>query len=149
VCLLEFGDPAHLARQIARLRAAHAAPAVPGRNAHLDRLERELESYFAGGLREVAVPLALRGTPFQEKVWRALLEIPYGETRSYLDVARAVRAPAATRAVGTANGSNRVAIVVPCHRVVNADGRLGGYGGGLHRKRFLLDLERETLARGA
>lgn len=148
IVLLEFGDPAHLTRQIERLRAVHDAPAAPGRNAHLDRLERELEEYFAGRRREFATPLVQRGTPFQERVWRALLEVPYGETRSYLDVARAIRAPGAMRAVGTANGSNRIAIAIPCHRIVNADGRLGGYGGGLHRKRFLLELERTTLAGG-
>jgi O-6-methylguanine DNA methyltransferase len=88
------------------------------------------------------LPLAIRGTPFQEQVWRALLEIPYGATWSYRDVATRIGLPGATRAVGTANGMNRIAIVIPCHRVVNADGKLGGYGGGVWRKQFLLDLER-------
>ncbi len=148
VCLLEFGEPARLDGQLRRLRAAFGAATVPGRNSHLERLERELEEYFAGRLREFSVPLVIRGTPFQEKVWRALLRIPYGSTCSYADVARAVRSPAAVRAVGTANGSNRLAILVPCHRVVNTGGKLGGYGGGLHRKQFLLDLERDAVARG-
>ena len=82
------------------------------------------------------------GSPFQERVWAALRRIPYGETRSYQDVAREVGDAAACRAVGTANGRNRIAIVLPCHRVVNQDGKLGGYGGGLWRKRWLLELER-------
>jgi O-6-methylguanine DNA methyltransferase len=84
----------------------------------------------------------IRGTPFQEQVWRTLLEIPYGVTWSYRDVATRIGLPGATRAVGTANGMNRIAIVIPCHRVVNADGKLGGYGGGVWRKQHLLDLER-------
>ncbi len=148
VCLLEFGEPAHLQRQIERLQRVMDTVAVPGRNAHLALLERELDDYFAGKLQHFTVPLVIRGTPFQEKVWRALLLIPYGATRSYADVARAVGAPQAQRAVGTTNGRNRIAIVIPCHRVVNTGGALGGYGGGLHRKRFLLDLERAALARG-
>ncbi len=146
LCLLEFGDPARLGPQIERLRARFQMPAVPGRNAHLDLVERELRSYFAGRLRGFTVPVLIRGTPFQERVWRALLDIPYGVTCSYGDVARAVGSPAAVRAVGTANGANRVAIVIPCHRVVNTGGKLGGYGGGLHRKRFLLELECQTQA---
>lgn len=146
LCLLEFGEPARLGPQIEKLRALFDLPAVPGRNRHLDLVERELDEYFAGQLRDFSVPLVFPGTPFQERVWRALLRIPYGATRSYGDVARAVKSPAAVRAVGTANGANRLAIVIPCHRVVNTGGKLGGYGGGLHRKKFLLDLERETLA---
>lgn len=149
LCLLEFGEPARLGPQIQKLRARFGLPAVPGRNRHLDLAERELAAYFAGRLRDFSVPLVIRGTAFQEKVWRALLEIPYGTTCSYGDVARAVGAPAAVRAVGTANGANRIAIVIPCHRVVNTGGKLGGYGGGLHRKRFLLELERAALASGS
>jgi O-6-methylguanine DNA methyltransferase len=84
----------------------------------------------------------IRGTPFQERVWQALLTIPYGDTCSYRDLAERIGQSGATRAVGTANGMNRIAIVIPCHRVVNADGRLGGYGGGVWRKQLLLDLER-------
>ena len=117
-------------------------PAVPGRNAHLRLLERELHQYFEGTLREFTVPLVLRGTPFQERVWRALLAIPYGTTRSYAEIAERIGSSGAQRAVGTANGRNRIAIVIPCHRVINAGGALGGYGGGLRRKEFLLELER-------
>ncbi len=101
----------------------------------------QLERYFRGELREFDVPLDLQGTEFQKRVWAALLEIPYGETRSYSDLARRLGKPNATRAVGAANGANPVAIIVPCHRVIASNGSLWGYGGGLERKRFLLDLE--------
>jgi O-6-methylguanine DNA methyltransferase len=102
---------------------------------------RELEEYFAGQRREFSFPLDLRGTEFQLACWRALLQIPYGETRSYADIARAVGKPTGFRAVGMANNRNPVAIVVPCHRVIASDGTLCGYGGGLDVKRKLLELE--------
>jgi O-6-methylguanine DNA methyltransferase len=102
---------------------------------------KELEQYFAGKRREFSFPLDLRGTDFQIACWRALLAIPYGETRSYADIARAVGKPNAFRAVGMANNRNPVAIVVPCHRVIASDGSLCGYGGGLDIKRKLLELE--------
>lgn len=146
VCLLEFTDRRRLETQIATLRRRFACAIVPGTHAHLDRLQSELTAYFAGTLRQFTVPLVYPGTPFQCKVWEQLLQIPYGQTRSYEDIARAVGTPGAQRAVGTANGCNRIAIVIPCHRVVNKDGRLGGYGGGLWRKQFLLDLERQRQA---
>ena len=101
----------------------------------------QLAAYFAGELRAFDVPLAPTGSPWQMRVWDALREIPYGETVSYGEIARRVGAPDAPRAVGTANGSNPIAIVVPCHRVIGANGKLTGYGGGLDRKRFLLGLE--------
>ena len=109
-----------------------------------DRLRlytKELEEYFAGDRREFTFPLDLRGTDFQLACWRALLAIPYGETRTYADIARAVGKPNAFRAVGMANNRNPVAIVVPCHRVIASDGTLCGYGGGLDVKRQLLELE--------
>jgi methylated-DNA-[protein]-cysteine S-methyltransferase len=102
----------------------------------------QLRAYFAGRLREFQLPLDLRGTDFQLRVWRQLLTIPYGETRSYSQIARAIGAPAAARAVGAANGANPISIVVPCHRVIGGSGKLVGYGGGLALKRRLLDLER-------
>jgi len=102
---------------------------------------RELEEYFAGQRRQFSFPLDLRGTEFQLACWRALLQIPYGETRSYADIARAVGKPSGFRAVGMANNRNPVAIVVPCHRVIASDGTLCGYGGGLDVKRKLLELE--------
>jgi O-6-methylguanine DNA methyltransferase len=101
----------------------------------------ELEEYFAGKRREFTFPLDLRGTDFQQSCWRALLAIPYGETRTYADIARAVGKPTAFRAVGMANNRNPIAIVVPCHRVIASDGTLCGYGGGLDIKRKLLELE--------
>jgi O-6-methylguanine DNA methyltransferase len=102
---------------------------------------RELEEYFAGQRREFSFPLDLRGTDFQVACWRALLKIPYGETRTYADIARAVDRPTGFRAVGMANNRNPIAIVVPCHRVIASDGTLCGYGGGLDIKRKLLELE--------
>jgi methylated-DNA-[protein]-cysteine S-methyltransferase len=105
----------------------------------------ELEQYFAGKLREFTVPLDLRGTEFQLRCWHALLNIPYGETRSYAEQARVVGQPKACRAVGMANGDNPIAIIVPCHRVINSSGKLGGYGGGLPLKQKLLDLEQGQL----
>jgi AraC family transcriptional regulator of adaptative response/methylated-DNA-[protein]-cysteine methyltransferase len=142
VCLLEFTDRRMLETQFATLKRRFECAIVPGKNHHVEQLERELRAYFAGTLERFTVPLVAEGTPFEEKVWGELRRIPYGETRSYEDLARAVGTPGGQRAVGHANGCNRIAIVIPCHRVVNKDGRLGGYGGGLWRKQFLLDLER-------
>jgi methylated-DNA-[protein]-cysteine S-methyltransferase len=102
---------------------------------------RQLRAYFAGQLREFDLPLAPGGTPFQQKVWAALREIPYGETVTYAELAAAVGREGAARAVGAANGRNPISVVVPCHRVIGAGGALTGYGGGLRRKRLLLDLE--------
>ena len=105
------------------------------------QVAKKLAEYFAGERKKFTVPLDLRGTPFQRKVWEALRTIPYGETRSYADIARQIRHPHAFRAVGMANHWNPVAIIVPCHRVVATGGALGGYGGGLRMKKFLLQLE--------
>lgn len=145
VCLLEFSDRRMLEAQFATIRKRFAAPGVPGSNSHLETLRSELERYFAGTLREFSVPLVYPGTAFQRRVWEQLLTIPYGRTRSYQELAAAIGDPKAVRAVGRANGMNRVAIVIPCHRVINKSGDLGGYGGGLRRKQFLLDLERAGL----
>jgi methylated-DNA-[protein]-cysteine S-methyltransferase len=106
----------------------------------------QLGEYFEGRRTSFDVPLALHGTPFQRRVWEALLEIPYGETTSYGELARRLGSPRAMRAVGLANGRNPVAVIVPCHRVIGADGTLTGYGGGLERKRLLLELESRRLA---
>jgi methylated-DNA-[protein]-cysteine S-methyltransferase len=111
------------------------------RNEYTGRLAEELDSYFAGKLRQFSIPLDLRGTEFQLQVWEYLYSIPYGETRSYGQVAHAIGRPTASRAVGRANGTNPVSIVVPCHRVIGVNGKLVGYGGGLDRKQALLDLE--------
>jgi AraC family transcriptional regulator of adaptative response/methylated-DNA-[protein]-cysteine methyltransferase len=141
LCLLEFTERRRLETQLAALGRRLRLPLAPGESEHLDRVKTELAEYFAGRRRVFDVPLRIEGSEFQQKVWRALLRIPYGETRSYADIARAVRSRKAIRAVGQANGANRIAVVIPCHRVVNSDGRLGGYGGGLWRKQRLLALE--------
>src|SRR6184192_2865427 len=109
------------------------------------RAETELKEYFAGQRREFEVPLAFAGTPFQRLVWTALREIAYGETMSYGELAERLGKPSAARAVGLANGKNPIGIIVPCHRVVGSNGSLTGYGGGLERKRYLLDFEQGVL----
>ena len=120
------------------------------RTSALAKAERELAEYFAGRRTEFTFPLELsEGTPFQQRVWRALGRIPFGETRSYGDVARQVGSPRAVRAVGAANKRNPIAIVLPCHRVIGADGSLTGYGGGLPIKQWLLDHEAQADARPA
>jgi len=123
------------------LRAESDKIAVAEPAAKLSRYTHELDQYFEGKRREFSFPLDLRGTDFQLACWRALLAIPYGETRSYADIARAVGSPQGFRAVGMANNRNPIAIVVPCHRVIASDGTLCGYGGGLDIKRKLLELE--------
>lgn len=110
-----------------------------------DEVARQLAAYFAGQRTEFDLPLALAGTPFQQRVWASLREIPYGETITYGQLADRVGRPAAARAVGLANGRNPIGVIVPCHRVVGADGGLTGYGGGLERKQYLLALERRHL----
>jgi O-6-methylguanine DNA methyltransferase len=141
VCLVHFCEESELDAQMSAERVRHAATLGEAPNPHLTRLRAQLAEYFAGRRREFDVPLHFPGSPFQQQVWAMLIRIPYGERWSYLDVARQLGDPRATRAVGAANGANPIAIVIPCHRVVNADGELGGYGGGLWRKRILLDLE--------
>jgi len=141
VCLLEFSERRMLERQFTALRQLFKKAVIPGKNEHLMLLESELKSYFEGELKEFTVSLVYPSTPFQKKVWDQLLKIPYGSTTSYEAIAKRIGSPDACRAVGTANGQNRIAIVIPCHRVVNKSGDLGGYGGGLWRKRKLLDLE--------
>ncbi len=141
VALLEFTDRRALESQLDILRKRLKRALVPGTNERVEEARRQLADYFAGRRQQFDLPLDAPGTPFELAVWGELLRIPYGETRSYEDLAKRVGRPGGSRAVGQANGRNRVAIVIPCHRVVNKDGELGGYGGGLWRKRFLLDLE--------
>ena len=142
VCLLEFSDRRMLPTQMKRLNQQLGCVFVDGRSRATNRMEDELEAYFAGALREFRTPLLTPGSPFQRRAWEALREIPHGETRSYADQASALGMPSAVRAVARANGDNRIAIVIPCHRLVGSDGALTGYGGGLARKRWLLDHER-------
>jgi AraC family transcriptional regulator of adaptative response/methylated-DNA-[protein]-cysteine methyltransferase len=143
--LLEFADRRSLESEIDQIRARTGRVAVPGVSAPIRTIEEELVAYFGGRLREFTVPLETPGSDFQRAVWKGLCTIPYGETRSYGEQTRRLGfPPEAVRAVARANGENRIAIVIPCHRVIGADGRLTGYGGGLWRKRRLLDLEREV-----
>lgn len=141
VCLLEFTDRRMLPEQLRRLQKRLSCVFLPGSDEVMTQLESELESYFEGTLRTFDVPVRLLGTPFQERVWRALIAIPFGRVRSYSEQARAIGDANAVRAVARANGDNRIAIVVPCHRVIGSDGSLTGYAGGLWRKKYLLDLE--------
>lgn len=142
IALCEFVDRRALEAQIATLRRRVGLAVVPGDHRHLDALERELESYFARRSLAFRVPLHAPGTPFQERVWAALRAIPPGETRSYADVARAIGCTKSVRAVARANGDNRLALLLPCHRVIGSDGALTGYAGGLWRKAWLLAHER-------
>jgi methylated-DNA-[protein]-cysteine S-methyltransferase len=130
------------AQKIADLKAENEVIADAGRTAEV---RRQLEEYFAGRRQEFDLPLSPRGTPFELSVWEELRRIPFGETRSYADVARALGKPAATRAVGRANGANPLPIVVPCHRVIGSNGSLTGFGGGLAAKARLLELEGRSL----
>lgn len=141
LCLLEFADRPMLETQIKRVRRRLKCSVTPGSNVHLEQAEREVTEYFDGGRTSFDVALHLSGTPFQMEIWRRLIEIPYGSTRSYEELARLANRPGAQRAVGRANGDNRIALIVPCHRVVGSDGQLRGYGGGVWRKRHLLEHE--------
>lgn len=141
VCLLEFADERRVERQASALHRWFGGPVVRESHRHLDTLRQQLEEYFERKRQEFTVPLVMRGTPFELATWNTLLGIPYGNTVSYADIARNIDNPGAVRAVGSANGRNRIAIVIPCHRVVNTGGQLGGYGGGLWRKKRLLALE--------
>lgn len=130
--------------------ASNGRPALPNPEWHENpavfrEAIRQLRAYFAGELKQFDLPLAPEGTPFQQKVWRELCNIPYGETTSYGELARRVGNSKACRAVGLANGSNPIPIVIPCHRVIGANGKLTGYGGGLHIKEKLLALEQQQL----
>lgn len=138
LCLLEFVDRRMLETQLTRLARGLRGSVVPGANDVLRAAETELAQYFAGQRMRFDVPLETPGSEFQQLAWRALRDIPFGETRSYLQQAQAIGRPDAVRAVARANGDNRIAIIIPCHRVVGADGKLTGYGGGLWRKRWLL-----------
>ena len=142
ICCLEYADRRRLEQQFEALRRRFGCAVVPGEHPRLEPLSRQLAQYFEGRRREFTMPLLLRGTPFQEKVWRALRDIPHGEAISYDELARRIGQPTAQRAVARANAQNSIAILIPCHRVVGKDGSLTGYGGGLWRKRLLLELER-------
>jgi AraC family transcriptional regulator, regulatory protein of adaptative response / methylated-DNA-[protein]-cysteine methyltransferase len=139
--LFEFEHRRIFTQQIERMRAAVDCTIEPGESPIFPVLRTQLDEYFRGERKEFTVPLRAPGTPFQERVWSALLSIPYGETTSYARLAISLGQPTATRAVARANGDNRIAILIPCHRVIGTGGQLVGYGGGLWRKKKLLELE--------
>ena len=141
IAMLEFAERRMLETQIRRLEERFRARVLPGISPWFPVLQDELNAYFAGRLREFSTPLDLRGSPFQMQVWRELRRIPFGQVRSYGEQARSMGNPAALRAVGRANGENPLSILVPCHRVLGADGSMTGYGGRIWRKEALLRLE--------
>lgn len=141
ICLLEMGSPERRTRETSELEAAYKCTMTNGHHPLLDQLAGELAAYFNGDLQRFSVPLDTPGTEWQLRVWDELVNIPYGETLSYGELANRLGNPGGSRAVGLANGKNRVSIVIPCHRVIASDGTLHGYGGGLDRKRWLLDHE--------
>jgi AraC family transcriptional regulator of adaptative response/methylated-DNA-[protein]-cysteine methyltransferase len=144
ICLLEFTDRRALETEFGEIRKQLNAVILPGKNPHLTSVQNEITRYFNGTLTEFNTPVDAPGTPFQQQVWQRLREIPYGHQRSYKEQARVLGKPSAIRAVASANGHNRIAIIIPCHRVLGANGSLTGYGGGLWRKQSLLDLEAQN-----
>lgn len=141
VYMLEFTNRVKMLTQVKRLYRLHARPIMTGRKTMSDQIERELTLYFKGALKTFKTPIILTGTDFQKQTWHQLSQIPYGETRSYAELAVAVGNEKAVRAVAGSNAKNGLALIVPCHRVIAKDGSLGGYAGGLDRKRALLRLE--------
>ena len=137
--LLEFVERRGLETELKRLRGRYAV--LPGSNDVIKHIDRELQEYYAGERHSFETPVQLMGTDFQKSVWNELRRIPYGEAISYMELAQRVGRPTAFRAVAQANGANQLAVIIPCHRVINADGRIGGYGGGVPRKEWLLGLE--------
>jgi AraC family transcriptional regulator of adaptative response/methylated-DNA-[protein]-cysteine methyltransferase len=139
--LLEFIDKPDLTLEILKLVKKTNACLSEGSSAPLKLIEQELKKYFAGELKQFKTPLNYIGTPFQKRVWQALLTIPYGKTCSYADIAKVIGKPTAFRAVANANGANQLAIIIPCHRVIQTNGDLGGYSGGVNRKQWMIQHE--------
>jgi AraC family transcriptional regulator of adaptative response/methylated-DNA-[protein]-cysteine methyltransferase len=142
--LLEFVDRRAMERELSILRQRLHTNVVPGQHRHLDAIRSQLADYFSGKNLEFDIPLAPVGSPFQLRAWKILRSIPLGETRSYSWMAKQLGDVEMRRAVGRANGENMICIIIPCHRVIRADGTLCGYGGGLWRKKWLLDHERQV-----
>jgi len=140
--LLEFVDGRGVDREIERLQQQTKSTIIHGTTAPLVSIEQELQAWFDGTLKVFKTPWLLMGSPFQQEVWNALCHIPYGETRSYLEQAMSIGRPSACRAVANANGANQLAIIIPCHRIINSNGALGGYGGGIARKQWLIKHEK-------
>lgn len=142
ICLLEFSDRKALPSELKQITKHFDATIIQGENPHFKTLETELKEYFNGSRTTFEVPLSPVGTEFQKQVWEVLRRIPYATTRSYLEQATILGKPSAVRAVANANGLNKISIIIPCHRVIGANGQLTGYGGGIWRKKMLLDLEK-------
>jgi AraC family transcriptional regulator of adaptative response/methylated-DNA-[protein]-cysteine methyltransferase len=140
--LLEFVDRRGLAKEIEQLRRKTKLPIIPGKSETIEQIEAELGRYFSGETLEFKTALFQIGSPFQKRVWEELQKIPYGQTRSYAEIAAGIGKLTAFRAVALANGANQFAIVIPCHRVINSNGELGGYGGGIKKKEWLLKHEK-------
>ena len=143
ICLLEFNDRRMLNTELRDLRKFFNTEISEGRNPHIENLRIQLDEYFSGRRKVFDLNLVTPGTEFQKSVWQELLRIPFGTTRSYQEQANALGKAGSIRAVANANGMNRIAIIIPCHRVIGSDGSLTGYGGGLKRKRWLLDHEKK------
>lgn len=148
LALLEFVDRRMLETQLKIFQRRFEQRVIPGNTPLLEQIERELDDYFSGKTSRFETPVVLRGTEFQEAVWRALMDVPYGTTASYAELAQMIGNPEAVRAVARANGDNRIAILIPCHRIIGSDGSLTGYGGGIWRKKRMLELERASLGAG-
>jgi len=144
LCLLEFTDEKRLEGLFKDLQARLNTAILPGKNKHLTQVQEELKEYFEGKKTEFSVPIDMQGTDFRKLVWQELINIPFGYTRTYKEQAIAMNKLRAIRAVASANGANKINIIIPCHRVVGTDGSLTGYGGGLHRKKWLLDFEKSN-----
>ena len=142
ICLLEFNNRRALESELADLQKRLKTTIIAGENNHIRHAKAELDAYFSGTLTEFSVALHTPGTDFQQQVWQGLQTIPYGQTCSYAEQAQRIGRPTAVRAVANANGQNRISIIIPCHRVIGKDGTLTGYGGGLERKRWLINHER-------
>jgi len=142
--LLEFVDGRGIEKEIERLQKRMQSKIIFGITAPIHSIESELNAYFAGTLTAFNTPFVLLGTDFQQSVWHALTTIPYGHTKSYAAQAEVISKPSACRAVANANGANQLAIIIPCHRIIASDGKLGGYGGGITRKQWLLTHERNN-----
>lgn len=142
LCLLEFLDKPGLEPEIGKLQSTLNAAISLGSNWVLESVKQALRRYFSGELEQFDTPLRVFGSHFQQQVWGVLRQIPYGKTRSYGEQAAAIGKPTACRAVARANAANRIAIIVPCHRIINANGELGGYAGGVQRKRWLIEHEK-------
>lgn len=146
--LLEFSDHSCLKQKLAKLQLQTNKNIVPGKCPPIYQIDEELKKYFEGSLKEFITSLHLLGSHFQKLVWSELKGIPYGQTKSYASQAVAIKRQKAVRAVANANGANNMAIVIPCHRVINTNGNLGGYGGGIARKKWLIEFEMFNSKRG-